>query len=108
MTTRNLIYRVEDDDGPPITIEHAGLIATGLTITGRFTKPNGVIYERTAAVNVVGDGADTPAEYQFDFVSGDLSPDGDHTFDVHISGAGIADYSYPAQSRFVMRVRHNG
>jgi hypothetical protein len=102
------IYRVEDDEGPPITVEHEGLITTGLTITARFTKPNGVTYTIPAVVNVVGDGADTPAEYQFDFSAGDLSPEGNHTFDVAITGASIADYSYPAEGRIIMKVRHNG
>ena len=102
------IYRVEDDEGPPITVEHEGLITTGLTITARFTKPNGVTYTIPAVVNVVGDGASTPAEYQFDFSAGDLSPEGKHTFDVHLSGASIADFSYPADGRITMVVRHNG
>lgn len=108
MTTRAIIYRVEGDDGPPITVQHAGLIATGLTITARFTKPNGVVYERTATVDVDGDGADIPAEYHFDFVSGDLAPAGDQTFDIHLSGAAIADYSYPSKSPMILRVRCNG
>lgn len=103
MASQPVIYRVDGDIGPAITIEHRGLTATGLTITARFTKPDGTVYERTAVIDDNG----PPALYHFDFQTGDLT-EGDQQFDVHLSGAGIDDFSYPPRAKFILRVRSDG
>ncbi len=106
MSAQPVIYRVDGDDGPPISFEHRGLDATGLTIVGRFTKPNGQKYERTAVIDDPGGGS-SPALYHIDFQSGDLT-EGDHEFDVFISGGAIADFSFPPRSKIIMTVRPSG
>jgi len=103
MALQPTIYRVAGDDGPAITIEHRGLNATGLTITGRFSRPDGTTYDRVATITDTG----PPALYSIEFQSGDLT-EGDHLFDVHISGAGLDDFAYPPKSKMVMRVRESG
>jgi len=103
MALQPVIYRVAGDIGPAITIEHRGLNASGLTITARFTKPDGTEYTIAAVVDDNG----PPALYHFDFAAGNLT-EGDHEFDVHLSGAGIDDFSYPPRSKIVMRVRDDG
>jgi hypothetical protein len=99
-----IIYRVAGDIGQPITVTHRGVNVTGWTITGRFRKQNGELYEIVAAVTEVGDGADVAAEYSFQFSADDLTT-GLQEFDIHYSAAGIDDYSWPARDRFKLQVR---
>jgi hypothetical protein len=99
-----MIHRVAGDDGPAITVTHRNVNVTGWTITARFTKPDGSPYTRTATVTETGDGADTPAEYYFQFQAGDLT-EGDQEFDFHYSDASIDDFSIPDKNTMIMRVR---
>jgi hypothetical protein len=104
MSGQRLIHRVAGDLGEPITVTHFGVNVTGWTITARFKKPDNTLYELTATVTAAGDGADIPAEYNFRFGAGDLTP-GDHKFDFHYSDAAIDDYSWPAKNKLTMTVR---
>lgn len=104
MSCQRLIHRVAGDVGPPILVTHRRTNVAGWTITARFTKPDGGVYTSTATITETGDGADTPAEYNFQFVAGNLTA-GDHEFDFHYSDAAIDDFSIPGKSKMVMRVR---
>lgn len=105
MPQSQLIFRVAGDDGPPITVEHAGFDTTGWTITARFTKPSGEQYTLAAVIDVVGDpGNGIPAEYHFDFGAGDITA-GDQLFDFFFAHATLADHATPARFKMTMRVR---
>jgi hypothetical protein len=102
--SQRLIHRVAGDLGPPITVTHRRINVTGWTITARFKKPNNQLYEIAATITVAGDGADIPAEYNFQFSAGELT-EGDHEFDIHYADASIDDFSVPSKNKMIMRVR---
>lgn len=104
MSAQRLIHRVDGDLGPPLTITHRRVDVTGWTITARFKKPDGILYTLTATITETGDGADVPAEYNFQFLAGNLT-EGDHEFDLHYSHATIDDFSIPPKKKLVMTVR---
>lgn len=104
MSSQRLIHRVAGDIGPPLLVTHRGINVGGWTITARFVKPNGDKYELTATITAAGDGADVPAEYNFQFLTGNLTA-GDHEFDFHYSDASIDDFSIPLRNKLTMTVR---
>lgn len=104
MSGQRLIHRVAGDLGPPITVTHRRINVAGWTITARFKKPNNQLYEITATITAAGDGADIPAEYNFQFLAGNLT-EGNHEFDFHYSDASIDDFSIPDKAKMIMGVR---
>jgi hypothetical protein len=105
MTCKGILYRVEDDIGPPLTVTHHGLDTTDLTITARFRKADGTTYTLTAIIDVVGDpGAGVAAEYHFEFQAGNLEV-GTQEFDIHLAGTPIDDYSIPDKTKMSLIVR---
>ncbi len=107
MTCAQAIFRVAGDLGPPIEVTHNGVNVNGWTITARFKKETGELYESTATITVDGDpNNDIPAEYNFQFAPGDLT-EGDHEWEINYSDASIDDFTLPAQGHLAMTVRES-
>lgn len=94
------VYRVQNDDGPPLTFQLEGVDVTGWSASAFIRREQGDLVTLTGAITAALTG-----EFAFPFAAGDLSVAGEHELEFQLTDNLGDKQTWPQDKALLLVVR---